>query len=418
MVSARKLNGVQYRYTHLFSQGVFWLSEVGVFIEEYLNGDVNVSVRLIMGDIHQSKLKLDPYEQCPCLSGRKFKFCCYEKSRRKKQVESIEYSPSRIEYKIHQDWKNANIKMCLSDKIEECSGPIKRAHSIQNNKFLKRISDDGHLYHITNDLSAKDFKSKFKRISRNDASTFYGFCDYHDNVIFEAIEKKEIVPDKLQCFLFAYRAMAIDAHKYFRKLQMHANQFIENPIVNEKFMYFYRKSLLDLEDVKKDLIIFNGALSRNDYDSLVTFYRKLDFQVAFATTSSFAVERDVNNNLLNDIYSSVSEDMPSIYLTVVPDKGSTHIFISYIKKQGSVYTSYFDQLEGLEETKLQQYLNFLIINYTENIFFSKDYIENLTDQECDSLLNSFSSSIILSTKLELILEGKYFKFNLFKNLYS
>ena len=59
-------------------------------------------------------------------------------------------------------------------------------------------------------------------------------------------------------------------------------------------------------------------------------------------------------------------------------------------------------------------LNFLLIQYTENIFFDPSFIENLSEKQKNSLLQSFDSSIYPIEKAILISEGSYYKFNLFE----
>lgn len=126
---------------------------------------------------------------------------------------------ARIEHKLSQSWKETNFEECLFNN-ENCKGRIKVAHSVQNNRILNRISEAGHLYTIEGRVNRGSFKPDFKKISKNKASTFTGFCDYHDNVIFKPIETGLYEDNKEQNFLFSYRSFCIAYHKIVRRIDL------------------------------------------------------------------------------------------------------------------------------------------------------------------------------------------------------
>ncbi|MFC8561399.1 hypothetical protein ACFUCS_12195, partial [Peribacillus frigoritolerans] len=98
-----------------------------------------------------------------------------------------------------------------------------------------------------------------------------------------------------------------------------------------------------------------------------------------------------------------------------PENGGTNIVISYHLEDEEKYSNYFDQLETLTNEQLTNYLNFLIIEYTENVFFNPGWIESLTESEKNSILDSFQSSIFVMKRIDLINAKNYYKFDLFNN---
>ena len=82
--------------------------------------------------------KVYPNDPCPCGSGKKYKKCCFNK---KDDDGYNDISNLRGIYKELR--KEARIKQCLHPNKEECSEKIIGAHSIQNNKILKKISSNG-----------------------------------------------------------------------------------------------------------------------------------------------------------------------------------------------------------------------------------------------------------------------------------
>ena len=137
-------------------------------------------------------MKTGRNEPCPCGSGKKYKKCCLYKPDEQRFAEAIMYSSENIR-------NEARIKQCLHPNKDECDGKIIKAHAIQNNRILNKISDNGIV--ITMDgVSNLIFQSSDKK-GRKIATTFTGFCSYHDKTLFQDVEDKDFVGTKKQIFL-------------------------------------------------------------------------------------------------------------------------------------------------------------------------------------------------------------------------
>ena len=372
--------------------------------------------------IEIEKNKIDPYELCPCGSAIKFKFCCYQKAREARHKESAEskYTDQRINHMARKNWEKADFKTCMGFNKDECNSVIKGAHSIQNNRFLNRISKDGHVYQIKGEISQqKGPFSTFNKISRNKASTFFGFCDYHDTELFKPIEQIEYTEEPIQNFLFAFRSTALEYHRKQRLLNNIREIFKDFPAatLDPMLVNMYRVALLDVDDYAKDYIHFKNEYEKGEFKNLRTVCKVLDYEVEFTASSAFTVEYDYNGKQMNDIYHDKSDNkMPSIFVSVYPIENKTIIILSHLLSDKDIYEEYFNQLEELTNEEIVQHLNYMIIEYTENVFFSPDLIERLTDRQKDSLLRSFSSSVNFYERFELAIEQNYYKFNIFNPL--
>lgn len=123
-------------------------------------------------------LKIEAYELCPCDSGEKYKFCCYKKTKSDddlKRKTMLSYPDKRLGHVTSSFWGKSDFKTCYGFDLDKCNGKIIGAHSIQNNRILNRLSEDSHVYSIDTHVSFKQVRPEFKRISRNDASTFLDF---------------------------------------------------------------------------------------------------------------------------------------------------------------------------------------------------------------------------------------------------
>ncbi|MEK3943527.1 hypothetical protein [Paenibacillus sp. FSL H3-0310] len=369
---------------------------------------------------NNKNLKIEAYEPCPCHPDKKFKFCCYQKAREDNSFSNHKDSSiGRVNHLLRTEFAKTDFKICFGFDKTECKGPIKGAHTIQNNRILDRLSDNGHLYHFSTEVvkEGRPPEAIIKQVSRNTASTFFGFCDFHDTELFKPIELKEYSGEAIQDFLFAFRSLALELHRKNRMLSIVKKMFLDRPklMLDEQHVYMYRLAKVDVEDHMFEYNNFKEKYISNQYDILRTVYRKLDYEVKFATSASFAVQHNLNGEMINDTFNLRADRIPSIFVTVYPTKnGTTDILISHLLTDNSVYKSYFDLLETLDNEAFLKYLNYLIIESTENVFFSPSYIEQLSDMERNSLVRSYNSSLNVLERIDLLSSGNYYNFNLFQ----
>ena len=102
--------------------------------------------------------------------------------------------------------RKCRFKECVFPDRSNCSNKIVKAHSIQKNKILTNISDNRMV--TTFDSRRSFFSGNFEDIGIGEASTFFGFCNYHDTTIFSKIENEDYTSTLEQNFLHTYRAAA------------------------------------------------------------------------------------------------------------------------------------------------------------------------------------------------------------------
>lgn len=119
---------------------------------------------------------------------------------------------------FHNETKRQNNRgRCLHYSNGLRCNEIISAHSIQNKGQLNLIAEDGHVYRLNSDISnlkKTNGKPRPMRVGVKKASTFVGFCKYHDNELFEPIDNFPLAPNKLQVALYAYRCLC---REYFVK---------------------------------------------------------------------------------------------------------------------------------------------------------------------------------------------------------
>ncbi len=138
-----------------------------------------------------------------------------------------EFEQNEIRKKINLAFSKlrseATIKDCFYHNHDNCELPIKNAHSLQKQGSLilleKEFNGQRFLHcHSKSQLNQKAGKLEFAEIGRKKASTFYGFCDFHDTHLFRDIEnnpESTSIDSDRDCFLHSYRSYAQSYHSKF-----------------------------------------------------------------------------------------------------------------------------------------------------------------------------------------------------------
>src|SRR5690554_4514844 len=79
-------------------------------------------------------------------------------------------------------------RFCMAPDKENCSNNICEAHTISK-KYLRNIAQNGHVYMPLPSSHNKQNLYEFKSIGIGKATRISGFCEYHDNSLFESLEK-------------------------------------------------------------------------------------------------------------------------------------------------------------------------------------------------------------------------------------
>lgn len=81
-------------------------------------------------------------EKCLCGSNKKYTKCCMKLKDKFSEEEVLKIA---LGEKIYPDFSK-QLKFCSHYDKEKCDNEIIKAHSIQNNKILRKISKNGYVY--------------------------------------------------------------------------------------------------------------------------------------------------------------------------------------------------------------------------------------------------------------------------------
>ena len=314
---------------------------------------------------------------CPCGSGLKYKKCCLGKP------DNPDYSDIT---KLPQTYKalreKARFKECIFPDHHNCSERIIKAHSIQNNKVLSRISDNGMVY-----MPCPKTELSFalqKEYGRKEASVFSGFCSFHDKTVFQPIEDRDFLGTSEQVFLFTYRAFALEYHKKQEAVRGYQAFFAQKPSIVNSEDWMKSKKMVDLSlaDLKEEKKLFDEAIKSQSYDVLTSFVWEFDGFAHFAVSGGECPALDFCNKQLQNL-SDPSVTAKYIYLSVFPQNSKTFAIISWFKAHDALFSTIKDRLDDTTDEEKRNYINNTIPMITENICIKPSAWDALPNNEKD-----------------------------------
>lgn len=301
-------------------------------------------------------------DHCPCGSGKKYKKCCLGKADDPEFTNSENFIDNYKEGR-----KRARFKECIHPDQTHCSEKIIGAHTIQNNKILSRISDNGELYMP---CPKPDLQPSFQyKYGRKEATTFTGFCGYHDKITFQPIEDFVFTGTEEQVFLHIYRTFALEYHKKKEVSRMQRAFFASLPSIANMQGYFREGKTGDqmaVSDYEKDKEIFDQAILNKEYSVLTYFVWSFDGFSNFAATGGETPTKDFDGNYLQNL-TDFSVPARHIYLCVFPENNKTYAIIAWFKRDDKLFDSIKKRLSSFTEKEKQNFINNTIAITCENI---------------------------------------------------
>ena len=302
-------------------------------------------------------------------------------------------------------YRECKFKECVFPDQSSCSKNVIKAHSIQKNKILNYIAENGMV--ISADVQKTLFTKEFEEIGISSASTFFGFCNYHDTNIFSEIENKEYAGSIEQNFLHAYRACALEYVKkkvsvcfYEKAMKKYKNNPYER--------MFYKKlngALWGVKDYYSILEQLSNELIKpkdeRNFDIISSKVFHLSYESLLAVNACFSIEYDFQENLINDL-ADTSKRPATIFLNIFPHAGKSFILFSWLSENWETYQSIVSKLETFTPPQIEIFFSNLIICHCENFFISPSKYSQMpkkvrrlfVSQYMNTLMNDFESDYI------------------------
>jgi hypothetical protein len=302
--------------------------------------------------------------------------------------------------KMKASYKNASvIKDCFHHNKNECQGKIKQSHSIQRNGRLSIIESDvkgnNSIYTFTSALPTEDrLLERLIPIGKKEASTFFGFCDYHDTVLFSPIENEKFDDSYKHLFLHTYRSYAHSYHRKKEECKIYNNptaDFIK--IMPPEWIKSTQEGLkMAINDSADRKLQLDEYLETETYDELVYLVYEKSGLFPFAVSSQISPKVSYNNKPMNN-HSNSQIQYSSPIITFLPDQLTTFVILAAFPDDKPA-VELIDELNVLTPFKLEKAITSLIIANCENTFFSPLFWDSLSKKGKRKLLDEFEENTV------------------------
>ena len=129
---------------------------------------------------------------------------------------------------------------------------------------------------------------------------------------------------------------------------------------------------LDQKEYEEEVLFHQGIVKNNKLGEYQILFRKvLPYKVPIAAQSAIVLPYDMEGNILNEIYNlDESVRMQYMHIAVLPLK-DVSVVLAFYHKRDKLYRKLRHQINSSSQEKVLQYINYLIFEYTENVYFSK-----------------------------------------------
>ena len=328
----------------------------------------------------------------------------------------MKYDPEKYATLFKAYLKRTALELCFYHN-ENCSRKIIQSHSIQNSFILDQLEENNHLKMIKFECGGL---CCFENIGRNKATTFTGFCKYHDNQIFSPIDFK-ITNDltfisKEQIVLFHFRSLCreywakLNARKAFEFLKDAINKkdklsllkiypFLKNEYAidwnhldNELVMSMLQGEAMGCEDMKNYYESILYQIDKKKYHLTKGIHLNIKSPAQFAVNSAITPVCDFKGNKTNDFR---AKKVNYICLNLFPHKNETHVILTW--HRNSNYDSFGSQLSKLEGDNQKIQLSKFILAHSENIVFSPRLIDRFSKNYKEKIYKMFIESMLSSS---------------------
>lgn len=341
-------------------------------------------------------MKLGRNDACWCGSGKKFKKCHLNRHQQPRLSRQDALKASK---------KATSERICFHpDASKERCTTVVNAHSVQRRAGgLSAIAEKGHVYGYKADVSQLDRTGGRLEpilIGINEASTFTGFCSYHDSETFAPLERAVFTGSAEQIALLGYRALC-------KELMAKRNALALNPILREGdrglplMVQRAWQSRMDAQSVGFDLALkdlgrakdnFESAIMSGDFAKLHWLLLRFDAIPTVLASAPLIPEFDFESNLLQNLL-DMRSDMEVLAYSLVGTGDGVGIAVFCWIGESPAAERFSSSLESIGGEQLPHRLVQFSFEHFENIYWSPAWWRSLDSRTQKTLIDRINAQV-------------------------
>ena len=339
-------------------------------------------------------IRLGRNDPCWCGSGKKFKRCHLD---RDKQTPVTEWQAAK------ELRRRFGTKQCLVPQAWKgtCNGNIVQAHTIPRSGSLKRIARSGHVYAFVTSLEniSKDtgvLQPQLWGINR--ASTFTGFCGYHDKDLFAPVEDEPFRYSDSQCFLLAYRALAREC--FNKNAAFNFSEFLReadkgrslaDQLAIQEEAQLHKMSLqMGAQDLNRHKSSYDRVLLSNRFSDVRSYVIKFEQPLPVMSSGGIFPEVDFDGRSIQDLAEYSLPAQLICFNSFAAGGGGTVVF-TWLADSDPACDQFVSSLESVVDGSLFAAVVRFFFEFCENVFMSPNWWEGLDETQRLNLVHRLAS---------------------------
>jgi hypothetical protein len=275
--------------------------------------------------------------------------------------------------------KNKNTRRCYHPLAGSSCGKFMSAHSIQEAKELKSIiNKKSKVIQISSSVNQYNIY-KAEEVGKGVVSTFFGFCEPHDNHLFRPIDAQTIIPTNEQAFLLAYRSIC---KELFNKengvnILLDSIEECQNDLLNAQLKNVLLGNKVGLDSLQKHKNSFDNEYLTSSFSDVRHYTLFFDSEPILHFSGLTYPDCNFEGKAIQNILSA-----PSMltFSSVLTDNGWAIVF-SWLKGSSSVCEQFINSLENclFKGENLTDLLFNFILKSCENVVFSPSWWNYLSE---------------------------------------
>jgi hypothetical protein len=315
---------------------------------------------------------LNAYGPCWCASGKKWKFCHKDREKR----EPLPFGKVNAEA-----MKYFATGPCQHPQASAttCSSPNSiKSHTIQRRGGLGAIAESGHVCSTKKaflDLEKRGGQVEMEKIGVGQASTFPGFCSYHDTELFRPVEQANSKLDAYNGFLLSLRAVTYELATKDSQLRLHvaSKEFIdygrsfEQQAMLQNFLCLHQVGIEQgFKDVSLQKALYDEAFLSQDFSNFSFYGVEFDKVLPFAAAGAFMPEFDFAGARLQEI--KVGQPVSQIALNITQLGDNTCVVFGWFGGADCAAARLVDSFKAIPHQEKANLLLVLAMEHLENFF--------------------------------------------------
>jgi hypothetical protein len=272
----------------------------------------------------------------------------------------------------------------------------KRCHLDRENQPIVNVYQ---LKPSLTDLIKTNGKAVPKLIGVRNATTFTGFCNFHDTEIFKPIESVPFIGNDEQCFLLAFRAVARELYTKRAAIQSiplwkesdRGKDILSQQAIQEFYSAYKQGTERGLATLEAHFNEYVEKYVANNFENirfLVVFLNNVP-EVMFS--GGFYPEYNFRGELLQDLSDLTKKSDLLTHSSFATDEGGAIVY-SWLSSSEATCKDFIQSLLGLNTINLPNAILRLCFKHCENAAISPQWWSSMNIRQHEAIINRFACS--------------------------